>query len=170
VESVHVIPDLKHREDTSGSGRWVWRHARELRLHRLDLLAIFLRTGLSHPSRVEFNVERLRLVDLPEIAGLWRSIWRWLRVGSMPDESILREKAREAIRSGMLPVGKPDRTFGGQGSGVTCAICGDQVKRDQLELEIDRHGVMPGLDRYHLHVRCFAAWELERTKVDSTSI
>jgi hypothetical protein len=121
-------------------------------------------------SRV--TVERLRLVDLPEIAGLWRSIWRWLRVGSMLDESILREKAREAIRSGMLPVGKPDRTFGGQGSGVTCAICGDQVKRDQLELEIEfnRHGVMPGLDRYHLHVRCFAAWELERTKVDSTSI
>src|SRR5438552_150692 len=44
-------------------------------------------------SRV--NVERLRLVDLPEIAGLWRYSWRWLRVDSMLDESILREKARE---------------------------------------------------------------------------
>jgi hypothetical protein len=86
----------------------------------------------------------------------------------MPDEAILREQAREAIRSGKLPVGKPDRTFGGQGSGVTCPVCGNPVKREDLELEIEfnRHGVTPGLDRYHLHVRCYAAWEFERTKVE----
>jgi hypothetical protein len=88
----------------------------------------------------------------------------------MPDEPILREKAREAIQSGRLPIGKPDRTFGGQGSGVTCAVCGHQVKRDQVELEIEfnRPGIMPVLDRYHLHQRCFAAWEFERTKVSRT--
>jgi len=34
----------------------------------------------------------------------------------MPDESIFREKAREAIRSGRPPTTKPDRTFGGPGS------------------------------------------------------
>src|SRR5207245_5710929 len=28
---------------------------------------------------------------------------------------------------------------------------------------------MPGLDRYHLHVRCFAAWEFERTKPGAPS-
>jgi hypothetical protein len=40
-------------------------------------------------------------------------------------------------------------------------------EREDLELEIEfnRHGVTPGLDRYHLHVRCYAAWEFERTKV-----
>ena len=88
----------------------------------------------------------------------------------MPDEAILREQAREAIRSGRLPVTKPDRTFGGQGSDVTCPVCGNPVKREDLELEIEfnRHGVTPGLDRYHLHVRCrcYAAWEFERTKVE----
>ncbi len=25
-------------------------------------------------------------------------------------------------------------------------------------------GDAPGLDKYHLHIRCFAVWELERTK------
>jgi hypothetical protein len=85
----------------------------------------------------------------------------------MPDEAILREQAREAIRSRRLPITKPDRTFGGQGSDVTCAVCGNSVKREDLELEIEfnRHGVTPDLDRYHLHVRCYAAWEFERTKV-----
>ncbi len=90
----------------------------------------------------------------------------------MPDESVLREKAREAIRSRKLPIAKPDRTFGGHGTAATCAICGDAVKRDEVEIEIEfnRHGVTPGLDRYHLHQRCFAAWEFERTKVTGTSI
>jgi hypothetical protein len=39
-----------------------------------------------------------------------------------------------------------------------------------VELEFHRHGVTPGLDRYHLHHRCFAAWEFERTKIDGASI
>jgi hypothetical protein len=44
-------------------------------------------------------------------------------------------------------------------------VCGETVKRDQMELEIEfRHdGATPGLDRYRLHPRCFAAWEFERT-------
>jgi hypothetical protein len=37
-----------------------------------------------------------------------------------------------------------------------------------MEFEIEfAHGEddEPGLDKFHIHVRCFAAWELERTKV-----
>jgi hypothetical protein len=41
----------------------------------------------------------------------------------MSDELILREKAREAIRSGKLPGRRPDRTWAGPGLGVACAIC-----------------------------------------------
>ena len=90
----------------------------------------------------------------------------------MPDEPLLRKKARDAIRSGKLPVRKPDRTFGGPGSDLTCSVCGEPVKRDEaeFELEFNRHGVIPGLDRYHFHVRCFSAWEFERTKIDGASI
>ena len=88
----------------------------------------------------------------------------------MPDESILREKAREAIRSGKLPANKPDRTFGGTSRGAVCAVCGDAIPRQQMEFEIEfnSYGVMPGSAHCHLHPRCFAAWEVERTQVERT--
>src|SRR5215510_11392707 len=43
---------------------------------------------------------------------------------------------------------------------------GELVMRSRIELEVEfnRHGATPGLDRYHLHTKCFAAWELERKK------
>jgi hypothetical protein len=88
----------------------------------------------------------------------------------MPDNTSLREKAREAIRTGRLPTKKPDRTFGGPGVGATCALCGENIPRGESEFEIEfrRHGATPGLDRYYLHYRCFAAWEFERAKLDGT--
>jgi hypothetical protein len=38
------------------------------------------------------------------------------------------------------------------------------VKQDELEFEIEfaRNGDGAHLDTYHLHVRCFDAWQLER--------
>jgi hypothetical protein len=41
------------------------------------------------------------------------------------------------------------------------------VGRDELEFEIQfaHDGSNPGLDKYHVHLRCFAAWEFERTTV-----
>ena len=36
----------------------------------------------------------------------------------------------------------------------------------QVEIEFNRHGATPGLDRYHLHFGCFTAWEFERTKAE----
>ena len=57
----------------------------------------------------------------------------------MPEEVILREKAREAIRSGKLPTRKPDRTFGGPGMGKSCAVCGDTIPPEQMEFEIEFH-------------------------------
>jgi hypothetical protein len=38
------------------------------------------------------------------------------------------------------------------------------VTRDQMEFEIQfaHDGAVPGLDKFHVHVRCFAAWEFER--------
>lgn len=84
----------------------------------------------------------------------------------MPDEKILREQARAAIASGKLPARRPDRTWGGPGVGALCAVCELPVKKDELEFEIQfaRDGDNPGLDKFHVHVRCFAAWEFERTK------
>jgi hypothetical protein len=82
----------------------------------------------------------------------------------MPDETILRAKARAAILAGKLPSGLPDRTWGGPGVGAPCAVCELAVERDQMEFEIQfaRDGNSPDLDKFHVHVRCFAAWEFER--------
>jgi len=84
----------------------------------------------------------------------------------MADEAALAAKARDAIRAGRLPARAANRTFGGPGNGSVCAVCGEPVTSNQMELEIEfnRHGAAPGLDRYHLHTKCFAAWETERKK------
>jgi hypothetical protein len=88
----------------------------------------------------------------------------------MPDEAILREKAREAIRSGKLPTTPASRTFGGPGGDHVCSVCGLPIERDQMELDVefDRPGLRP--DLHHFHPRCFAAWEFERTKIPGVPI
>jgi hypothetical protein len=82
----------------------------------------------------------------------------------MPNEKILREKARNAVVTGKLPRRRPDRTWGGPGVGAACAVCEEPVTSDQLEFEIQFRydGHNPGLDKFHVHIRCFAAWEFER--------
>jgi hypothetical protein len=82
------------------------------------------------------------------------------------DDSALREKAREAIRNGKLPARSPNRIMGGPGCGEACAICGETLRRNQMELEAEfrAEGEVPELHKYHLHPRCFAAWEYERAQ------
>lgn len=82
----------------------------------------------------------------------------------MPDESLLREQAREAVRRGRLPARAPDRTWGGPGVNAECAICSKPVTKSEMEFEI-QFAHEGGLDKYHVHIRCFAAWEFERKKV-----
>ena len=83
----------------------------------------------------------------------------------MPDQARLREHARAAIRRGKLPARAPDRTWGGRGVGAPCSVCELLVSTDQAEIEIEfaHDGSAPGLEKHHVHPRCFAAWDLERT-------
>lgn len=82
----------------------------------------------------------------------------------MPDETILRARAQAAILDGKLPRRRPDRVWGGPGVGAVCAVCDLPVTKDETEFEIEfaHDGDSPGLDKYHVHLRCFAAWEFER--------
>ena len=45
-------------------------------------------------------------------------------------------------------------------------MCELPITDDQLEFELEfsRNGDTLGLDAAHVHIRCFAAWEFERTK------
>jgi hypothetical protein len=89
----------------------------------------------------------------------------------MSNESLLREEAREAIHLGKLPWRQPDRLWGGHGVGAVCALCRRIVARDQFDVAVEfaRNGPAPGLDKYHLHLRCFAAWEFEREQPRGSS-
>ena len=84
----------------------------------------------------------------------------------MPDEKILRAKAREVVRAGKLPSRRPDRTWSGPGIDNSCTICGARIQQAQVEFEIQfaPDGAAPGVERFHLHLRCFAAWEFERDR------
>lgn len=88
----------------------------------------------------------------------------------MEHESTLPEKAREAIRKGKLPSRRPDRMWGGPGVGNDCAICGVPVKPCEVEFEIEfaRNGDDTGPHSYSVHIRCYAAWELERENLALT--
>lgn len=88
----------------------------------------------------------------------------------MSVERNLREKAREVIQAGKLPNRRPDRTWGGPGAGACCTICNAPLKQDEVELEIEfARGVNhAAVDKYHVHVRCFAAWNVERQTFERT--
>jgi hypothetical protein len=82
----------------------------------------------------------------------------------MPVEARLREQARTAIQNGRLPSRAADRTRGGPGVGAPCSVCELPVTKQEFEVQFARDGDNPGLDKYHVHARCFAAWEFERQK------
>ena len=77
------------------------------------------------------------------------------------DDFSLRQKAGAAIRAGMLPRQHQVSTWGGPGSGAPCAVCGDLVPRDGLGIELEFRDTDGPLELRHLHIQCFAAWDLE---------
>jgi hypothetical protein len=85
----------------------------------------------------------------------------------MLDEGPRRELARAALLAGKLPTRPAERTWGGPGIGSLCGVCGAKIPGDELELEIEipGDGALPYVEVFHLHVRCFAAWEFEWTHV-----
>ncbi|HEY1889463.1 MAG TPA: hypothetical protein VGG63_03610 [Steroidobacteraceae bacterium] len=81
----------------------------------------------------------------------------------MGDDSVLRARAREAMKSGNLPHHRPQSVWGGPGSGEPCAVCDEAVDKEDVELELQfSSDGEAGTLHYHVHARCFAAWEIER--------
>jgi len=82
----------------------------------------------------------------------------------MSDDTALRQKVREVIQARKLPNRHPRRMWGGPGVGADCTMCNRSIQRDELELEIEfaRENNADTVDKYHVHILCFAAWERER--------
>ena len=55
-------------------------------------------------------------------------------VSQMPDEEMLRDKARAAVRDGKLPSRRPDRKSLRLSVGVICAICDLPLECVEMEL------------------------------------
>lgn len=82
-------------------------------------------------------------------------------------ETQLRERARELIREGRLPDKAPARVWGGPGSGLPCALCGEIVPANEVEYETE--GTAGGaIQVLHFHFVCHAAWQLECLRADLT--
>lgn len=59
--------------------------------------------------------------------------------------------------------------WGGPGVGADCAMCNVSIQRDELELELEfaRDNDADTVDKYHVHILCFAAWERERREFEN---
>jgi hypothetical protein len=79
----------------------------------------------------------------------------------MLDQSVLHEKAAAAVLSGRLPARRPERTWGGLGTGAACAVCDLPVVKSEPEHEFEMQitgGVEHAGLTLHVHIRCFAVW------------
>jgi hypothetical protein len=81
------------------------------------------------------------------------------------DESTLRRWARQSLQNGTLPSHPPDRLWGGHGNGEACALCRARIPPEETAFELEFIGDTGVKANHSLHVRCFAAWELEREDV-----
>jgi hypothetical protein len=79
----------------------------------------------------------------------------------MNNDAILRQKAHQAIQAGKLPRCRPQRMWGGWGTGACCMICDKPVGRDEVEYELQFARDHDGSDgaNSHVHILCLAAWE-----------
>jgi hypothetical protein len=80
----------------------------------------------------------------------------------------LQNRAREALNSGQIPRERPSGLWGGNGSGETCPVCGHLIDATEMELEVEFESAEVGIlgaKEFHLHLPCFAAWEIERKTV-----
>lgn len=67
------------------------------------------------------------------------------------------------MTAGKLPDQRPERLWGGAGSGQSCAVCGKTIGKEDVEMELQftsEGGA--GTANYHVHAQCFALWERGR--------
>ena len=72
----------------------------------------------------------------------------------------LRPRARALIREGRLTCAPPLRVWGGYGTDLRCSLCGELIRTDDIEYEIEQPN-LTAATTYRFHFDCHAAWQLE---------
>jgi len=71
----------------------------------------------------------------------------------------LRALIRERVRTGQLPPVLDGRTFGGRGSNTACDCCGQTIKRDDIEYEVQFAASVTQMGRSFIaHMQCHWIW------------
>jgi hypothetical protein len=71
-----------------------------------------------------------------------------------------------------LPNRRPQRVWGGWGTGADCSLCGKPVTAQQAELELEffEGDGCTHPATYIVHSECFAAWDSENRRGDETPL
>ena len=80
------------------------------------------------------------------------------------DDDLSVVKRLVAMQLEVLPRVPPLRTWGGSGSGELCPVCGGFIAPADKELEPEFAAADGGsaVREFHLHLPCFAAWDIAR--------
>jgi hypothetical protein len=78
--------------------------------------------------------------------------------------SKLNALVKEKINNGMLPSCEPARLWAGPGSGELCVVCDTQIKREQMEFEVEAPARTRSSGKaLRFHSRCHTAWSHQCT-------
>ena len=80
------------------------------------------------------------------------------------EDALVRERVRELLAAGRLPIDDPVKLWAGPSMGKPCTVCGETI-RAATEYELD---FAPSLTLL-LHPRCYAIWNEERRRDSSAS-
>jgi hypothetical protein len=78
-------------------------------------------------------------------------------------ETDLRLLARKLMQAGILPTAIPHITWGGNGSGEPCSLCGKYIHPSDVEYELEISDSAHQTS-YRLHFMCHAAWQFESAR------
>jgi hypothetical protein len=62
---------------------------------------------------------------------------------------------RERVRTGQLPSGLGEKTYGGRGSNTACACCGRKIASHEIEYEVHFNS---SLHAFSMHFYCYQIW------------
>ena len=80
-------------------------------------------------------------------------------------EKDLRLLARELMAKGQLPTQvAPSKMWGAYGTGKHCNLCGQPIRPDEVEYELE-YGVEP-VTHLRFHIVCHSVWQLEVARQD----